>query len=169
MTRVSHVSRAEVVGVMPIRSPQSRTRPFDRAAFLSGNPIADGLRSRVPADELDLVTTLKTAVAGLLDDTGPNAEELAAKFLFTFDVLAARVAIEPDLRATLSDLEMIARRLNAPDVESLADALRRSSAILDADSFPSRSLGGCSARIATGCDASWPEPRRTRPVAGCAR
>jgi len=143
MNRISNVRKVELVGIMPIRSPDSRTRPFDQAAFLSGNSIADGLRGGAPAGELDVPTALRTAVAGLLDETGPTAPELAAKFLFLFNVLAARVAIEPDLGAILSDLEMIARRLDAPDVTSLADALRRSSTILEADrdQLPEQILG----------------------------
>ncbi len=143
MNRVSHVSKVELVGVMPTRSVESGSRPFDRAAFLIGNSIADGLRSGVPADELNLVTTLRRAVGGLLRGIGSGVSELAAVFLFTFDVLAARVAIEPDLGAILSDLEMIGRRLDAADIELLADALRRSSAILNADrdQLPEQILG----------------------------
>jgi hypothetical protein len=83
-----------------------------------------------------------------LRGTGSGVSELAAVFLFTFDVLAARVAIEPDLGAILSDLEMIGRRLNAADIELLADALRRSSAILNADRRPR---------------GQWNPPRARRP------
>ncbi len=134
MAPLIRVTSATVVGVMPVRSPQSRRHPFDPAAFLGDNRIPgvhDGTGEGVAA-------ILGQSVRNLLNGSNPDIDlPRAARFLCDVDVLAARTALgERDLGAVLADLEATATRLAAIDGDGAAElrllvaALRRSAGIL---------------------------------------
>jgi WD40 repeat protein len=135
------VTSSKVVGVMPVRSPQSRQRPFDAAGFLSGNSIGD-LRGGDLSDPAGLGTAVRQSARMLLSGKNPTVDvPMAARFLCDFDVLAARIALASEqvsvtLAEVQADLESTARCLAAIDadaaaeIRSLALALRRSSGIV---------------------------------------
>lgn len=141
--RVSRVTDVKVVGEMPVRSPESRQHPFDSAAFLSHNRIRGMSENEIAG----VVAILRQSVQNLLRGKDPGAEvPKAARFLCTFDVLAARLALKTGgLEALLADIEDTTRRLadldaagadgagsagSVAELRSLARALRRSAAIL---------------------------------------
>ena len=141
MTRGVRVASAQVVGVMPMRSPEERQHPLDIAEFLSSNAIA-ALRSGDPGEQENLPVILRQSARILLDGKDPAADvRRAARFLADFDVLAARMAltgngISAALADVQADLEAAAQRLAAIDAAEAAElrllslALRRSSGIL---------------------------------------
>lgn len=140
MTRGFTVTSAEVVGMMRARSPEERQHPLDVAEFLRNTAIA-ALRSGDTGAQAEAGVILRRTARILLDSGNPADVRKAVRFLGSFDVLAARIALARNgtsavLAEVQADLDAVERGLAgidavaAGEIRLLSRALRRSAGIL---------------------------------------
>jgi WD40 repeat protein len=140
MMRGFTATSAEVVGMMRARSPQERQQPLDVVEFLRNTAIA-ALRGDDTGAREELALVLRRTAGILLAAENPADVRKAVRFLLSFDVLAARIALARNeigvaLAEVQADLDAVEGCLagidvgTAEEIRLLSGALRRSAGIL---------------------------------------